>query len=194
MVLGLTISLIISSTAVMTWAESDQMTASLTVHLEIYLLDGANTFNLVINNEVVASDFVIHIWCEHIAFWNIEVPAGEELTVWVETSSGIISSVENITMEYTEYDNFSLEIGNYSRVFFNAVVPTTPYIPEAELYIDGEIYEAEVNLVPRPKMVRLGPVYLVMGNEYYVEMNYEDFTVSKTVFVDRHEMGVIDLN
>lgn len=178
----------------MTWAESDQMTAIIDVHLEIYLLDGANTFNLVINNEIVASDFVIHIWCEHIAFRGIEVPAGEELTIWIETSRGIVSSVENITMGYTEYDNFSLKIGNYSRVFFDAVVPTTPYIPEAELYIDGEIYEAEVRLVPMPKIVRIGPVYLLMDNEYYIEVNYEGFTVSKTVFIDKHEPGIIDLN
>ena len=194
MVMCLTISLIISSTAVMTWAESDQITAIIDVHLEIYLLDGANTFNLVINNEVVASDFAIHIWCEHIAFRGIEVPAGEELTIWVETSSGIVSSVENITMEYTEYDNFSLEIGNYSRIHFDIIVPMTPYIPEAELYIDGQIYETEVDILPRPKIVRLGPIYLEMGKEYDIEVIYEDFTVSKTIFIDKHEPGVVNLN
>ena len=194
MVLGLTISLIISSTAVMTWAESDQITASLTVHLSIYLLDGPDTYNLVINNEIVASEFNINIWPDFFSFRDIEVPAGEELTVWVETSSGIVSTVENITMEYTDIDNISLDIGNYSRVFFDMVVPVTPYIPEAELYINGYFHYTEVKLVPRPKIVRLGPVYLEMDNEYDIEINYGDFTVSKTIFIDKHEPGIIDLN
>ncbi len=194
MCLFLTISLIMSGTAVMSWAKSDQMTASLSIYLDVYLLDGPETFNLVINNEIVASEFNINIWRDFISFRDIEVPAGEELTIWIETSSGIVSSVKNITMEYTVIDNISLEIGNYSRVFFDAVVPVTPYIPEAELYIDGEIYETEVSLVPRPKIVRLGPVYLLMDKEYHIEMNYEGFTASKIIFVDRHEPGIIDLN
>ena len=194
MVLGLTISLIISGTATWTWAESDQMTAVIDVHLKICLLDGPETFNLVINNEIVASEFNINIWPDFISFRGIEVPAGEELTIWIETSSGIISSVMNITMGYTEIDNFTLEIGNYSRVIFDVVVPVTPYIPEAELYIDGEIHEVEVRLVPMPKIVRIGPVYLEMDKEYYIEVNYGNFTASKTIFIDKHEPGIIDLN
>ena len=195
MVLGLTISLIISSTAVMTWAESDQITASLTVHLNIYLLDGPDTYNLVINNEVVASEFNINIWPDFFSFRDIEVPAGEELTVWVETSKGIVSSVENITMEYTEIDNISLDIGNYSRVFFDIVVPTIVNNPGTELlHIDGHFYYTEVKTLPRPKIVRLGPVYLVMDREYLIEVNYWDFTVSKTVFIDKHDPGIINLN
>ncbi len=190
----LTISLIISSTAILSWAESDQMTASLTVHIRIYLLDGPETYNLVINNEIVASEFNINIWPDFISFRDIEVPAGVKLTIWVETSSGIVSSVENITMEYTEINNISLEIGNYSRVTFDVIVPTTPYIPEAELYIDGEIYETEIKILPRPKIVRTGSIYLEIDKEYDIEMNYGDFTVSKTVFIDKHEPGIIDLN
>ncbi len=194
MALCLTISLIISSTAVITWAESDQMTASLSIYLDVYLLDGPETFYLVINNEIVASEFNINIWRDFIAFRDIEVPAGEILTIWVETSSGIISSVENITMEYTVIDNISLEIGNYSRISFDIIVPTTPYIPEAELYIDGEIYETEIKILPRPKIVRTGSIYLEMDKEYDIEMIYGDFTVSKTIFVDKREPGVISLN
>ena len=192
--MGLTISLLVSSTAVMTWAESDQMTASLSIYLDVYLLDGPETFYLVINNEIVASEFNINIWRDFIAFRDIEVPAGEILTIWVETSNGIISSVENITMEYTVIDNISLKIGNYSRMHFDIIVPTTPYIPEAELYIDGELYETEIKILPRPKIVRTGSIYLEMDKEYDIEMIYGDFTVSKTIFVDKHEPGVIDLN